>query len=82
MTAMRLRSVIFMLLQLSWPFVAAARLIRNAGGEQGKVVRKGLLLSKVEPIGDKEESDPSPKGCTASVDVNVNASIHDGAKIL
>jgi hypothetical protein len=58
LTAMRLRSVIFILLQLSLPFVAAVRLILNAGGEQGNVVRKGLLVNNVEPIGDKEESGP------------------------
>jgi hypothetical protein len=61
LTAMRLRSVIFILLQLSLPFVAAVRLICNAGGEQGNVVRKGLLVNNVEPIGDKEESGPLPK---------------------
>jgi hypothetical protein len=55
---MRLRSVIFILLQL--PFVAAARLIWNAGGEEGNVVRKGLLVSKVELIGDHKESEPFP----------------------
>jgi hypothetical protein len=51
-------------------------------GEQGKVVRKGLLFDKVDPIGDKEELGPSPKGRAGSVDANVNGSIHDGAKIL
>ena len=50
---MRLRSVIFILLQLSLPFVATARLTRNAGAEQGNVVRKGLLVNKVEPIGGR-----------------------------
>ena len=58
---MRLRSVIFMLLQLSLPFVAAARLTWNAGGEQGNVVRKGLLVNKVELIGDRKESGPFPE---------------------
>src|ERR1700681_5000291 len=38
LTAMRPRSVIFVLLQLSLPFVDAARLIWNAGGEQRNVV--------------------------------------------
>jgi hypothetical protein len=58
---MRPRSVIFLLLQLSLPFIAAARLICNAGGESGNVVRKSLLVNKVELTGDQKESVPFPE---------------------
>ena len=58
---MRPRSVIFILLQLSLPFVAAARLTWYAGGEQGNVVRKGSLVNKVELIGDRKESGSFPE---------------------
>ncbi len=58
---MRPLSVIFILLQLSLPFVAPARLTWNAGGEQGNVVRKGLLVNNVEPIGDRKESGSFPE---------------------
>lgn len=57
---MRRRSVTFILLQLSLSFVAAARLIWNAGGEQGNAARKRLLVNKVELIGDHKESGPFP----------------------
>jgi hypothetical protein len=49
---MRLRSVIFILLQLSLSFVAAARLICNAGGI-GQCRPEGLLVNKVTD-GQKE----------------------------
>jgi hypothetical protein len=58
---MRPRSVIFILLQLSLSFVAAARLIWNAGHEQGNVVRKCLLVNKVELIGDQKAPVPFPE---------------------
>jgi hypothetical protein len=57
---MRPRSVIFILLQLPLSFVAAARLIWNAGDEPGNV-QKGLLVNKVELIGDHKESEPFPE---------------------
>ena len=58
---MRPRSVIFILLQLPLSFVAAARLIWNAGDEPGNVVRKGSLVNKIELIGDHKESGRFPK---------------------
>jgi len=78
---MRPRPAIFIPLLLSLPFVAAARLIWNAGGESGNVVRKYSLVNKVELIGDQKESGPFPeKDAWASVDDNVIAPIHDRAR--
>lgn len=78
---MRPRGAIFV--QWSRWLVAGARLIWNAAREKGNVVGKGLLVNKVEPMGDHKQSGPfCRKRCMASVDVNVIGPIHDRARIL
>jgi hypothetical protein len=78
---MRPRSVIFILLQLSLSFVAAARSNLERWG--------GIAQCRPEGFAGQQGHRRSERGgalsreqCKASVDINVIASIHDRAEIL